>query len=105
MCMCTASCTRHETTVALCAAEGAVRLVGGAGSPDGSAEYGRLEVAHRGGWGTVCDRLFTRSGKFVAAAADVVCKELGFTEGFRMQTVVRAACCMLCRCSRSAWQL
>ena len=39
---------------------------------DGGLNYGRLEIAVDGYWGTVC------STNFDEAAADVACKQLGF---------------------------
>ena len=51
-----------------------IRLVGGE-----SSLYGRLEVLHRGVWGTVCDEGFNRK------AGEVACKALGF--GFHIPTV------------------
>ena len=39
---------------------------------DGGPNYGRLEIAVDGYWGTVC------STNFDKAAADVACKQLGF---------------------------
>ena len=41
---------------------------------DGGPNYGRLEIAVDGYWGTVC------STNFDMAAADVACKQLGFNE-------------------------
>lgn len=62
------------------AGDGEVRLAGGASSEDGLSQYGRLELARAGGWGTVCSRAgFT--GSFDAEDALVACKSLGFTEG------------------------
>ncbi|PFX16283.1 Neurotrypsin [Stylophora pistillata] len=49
-------------------AEGNIRLRGGS-----SEREGRVEVFHRGEWGTVCDDAWTE------ANARVVCYELGFT--------------------------
>ena len=39
----------------------------------GPANEGYLEVYHEGQWGTVCDMYFMQE------AADVVCRQLGFT--------------------------
>ena len=50
--------------------DGAVRLT------DGGSNYGRLEIAIDGYWGTVC------SANFDKAAANVACKQLGFNESF-----------------------
>ena len=77
----------------VCAEEGAVRLANSVIAADGSAEYGRLEVFHNGGWGTVCDtafgnRFFRQSG-FDADAAQVACRQLGYQEGFQIQKLVR----------------
>eukprot|EP00892_Ulva_mutabilis_P011617 jgi/Ulvmu1/8828/UM049_0008.1 len=56
---------------------------------DGSAEYGRLEVFHSGGWGTVCDNsginpVFRRPA-FSPRSADVACRQLGYERGFKIQ--------------------
>ncbi|KAG2446354.1 hypothetical protein HXX76_000941 [Chlamydomonas incerta] len=50
--------------------DGAVRLVGGGGSP--AAAEGRLEIAANGTFGTAC------SSGFPADAASLVCNQLGF---------------------------
>ena len=82
----------------LYAAEGDVRLSASMVSENGSAEYGRLEVFFRGGWGTVCDRigasgipggLGLKGPRFTAGSAEVACKQLGFPQGFRTQAPVR----------------
>lgn len=61
-----------------------MRLAVGAVAEDGSAAYGRLEVFHRGGWGTVCES----DNTFSEGAADVVCTQLGYQKGFQIQTLV-----------------
>ena len=69
--------SRSVATVALAdndgrsaAEEGDLRLAGYLGS-----NAGQVEVMHDGQWGMVC------SGGFVKPAADVACRQLGFTEG------------------------
>lgn len=52
-------------------ADGHLRLA------DGGVNYGRLEIAVNGYWGTVCSDGFTKT------AADVACKELGFGKSLR----------------------
>ena len=52
-----------------------VRLV------DGDGSYrGRLEIKNTGEWGTVCNRNFNN------AAANVVCRQLGYTGAYRIQS-------------------
>lgn len=55
---------------------GARRLVGGAADPGGAWQYGRLEVAERGLWTPVWDRMAFGSSDVVDA-----CAALGFTAG------------------------
>ncbi|ELT98908.1 hypothetical protein CAPTEDRAFT_90963, partial [Capitella teleta] len=44
---------------------------------DGSNEHeGRVEIAHAGQWGTVCD------DGFGVEEADVICRSLGYVGGF-----------------------
>jgi len=59
--------TKVSNTDAPCSHEGSVVLVGGR-----SSREGRLQVCHKGIWGTVCDDGFTD------AAARVVCYSLGY---------------------------
>lgn len=50
--------------------EGAIKLVGG------REEYeGNIEILHNGQWGAICD------DEWDAAEADVVCRQLGYSEG------------------------
>ena len=81
----------------LYAAEGDVRLSPVNASEDGSAEYGRLEVFFRGGWGTVCDSIGVRGvpggtglkgPRFTAGSAEVACRRLGFPQAFQTQAPV-----------------
>lgn len=81
------------TTAIVPAGEGDVRLSRGAAAPNGSAEYGRLEIFHKGGWGTVCDNTFmersSRNPRFSQGSAAVACRQLGFQAGIQIQTLVR----------------
>jgi len=82
-----------QTTLTLsCAEEGSVRLANSVVAGDGSAEFGRLEVFHEGGWGTVCDNAFinrfSRTPVFTAGAADVACRQLGYQRGSQIQKLV-----------------
>ena len=78
------------------AEEGDIRLANSIIAPDGSAEFGRLEVFHNGGWGTVCDTTLIdrplRQVGFNAGAADVACRQLGYQQGFQIQKLVCPAC-------------
>jgi len=75
--------------------EGELRLTGGFTSATG-AQYGRLEVFSRGGWGTVCGGVPVQRSPggpsppapFSAASAVVACRQLGFEEGFVTATPV-----------------
>lgn len=69
-----------------------MRLVMAVAAADGSAKYGRLEVFHRGGWGTVCAD--STPNRFVQRDSDVVCRQLGFQEGFQIQALVCCICSM-----------
>eukprot|EP00892_Ulva_mutabilis_P011614 jgi/Ulvmu1/8825/UM049_0005.1 len=59
---------------------GSVRLINGEQAADGSAEYGRLEIFHSGGWGTVCGGFDNDAG-----TAAVACRQLGYQQGFQIQ--------------------
>ena len=45
---------------------------------DGGNNYGRIEIAINGYWGTVCSQNFDK------AAADVACREMGFNESLKI---------------------
>lgn len=74
------------------AGEGDLRLARGASAADGSAEYGRLEIFHAGGWGTACDNAFIGRldgyPRFSPGSADVACRQMGYQEGNQMQALV-----------------
>ena len=71
-------------------------MANGVIAADGSAEYGRLEVFHNSGWGTICSTTFNnpflRNVRFNAGAADVACRQLGYQQGFQIQKLVCPAC-------------
>lgn len=76
------------------AVEGDLRLVEGATAEGGSAQFGRLEVFFRGGWGTACavednDYSSTPPLSFSEASVQVACQELGFERSFAVQALVR----------------
>lgn len=83
----------------MCAAgEGDVRLGLSVVAADGSAEYGRLEMFYKGGWGTICGNEFTnrfsrRIAAFSAGAVNVACRQLGYQEGVQIQDLVRVMRC------------
>lgn len=82
---------------ACAAGEGDMRLAQSVAAADGSAEYGRLEIFHEGGWGTVCDNAFInrfqRSLDLSDGAANGACRQLGYGEGFQIQLGIG-----MCRC-------
>ena len=65
------------------------------GTSETGAQFGRLEIFSRGGWGTICgeqrrDSVFFRgAAEFNEAAADIACQQLGFQEGALTVTPVR----------------
>ena len=85
----------------VCAADGDLRLVGGASESPGTAsaaEYGRLQIFSSGGWGVVCDDELQQDysgfadvvdARFTEAAVGVACRQLGFTSGEKVILAVR----------------
>lgn len=76
-------------------------------SEEGGAAAGRVEVFTGSGWGTVCAAATggaDGASSFSAAAAGVVCRQLGFAEGAQIQSTVRlpALCCAVL-CSVPMW--
>lgn len=80
--------------ISMSAADGDIRLANGAVAGDSSAEYGRLEIFYRGGWGTVCDNAFIgrspRRPSFSRGSVSVACRQLGFEQGIQLQALVRS---------------
>ena len=82
---------------------GDMRLRDAVTSDDGNAQYGRLQVFGRGGWGTVCDPRPTDITRFDVAAKEIdeatiqiACGELGFSSGVKTRLAVRTfALCVL----------
>ena len=77
------------------AEEGSLRLAGGATAEGRGAQFGRLEVFYRGGWGTACaledvDYYSNQQLSFSEASVQVACRELGFESSFALQPLVRA---------------
>lgn len=71
-----------------------MRLVNGATAEDGNAQYGRLQVFGRGGWGAVCDPVPAPVTNGVNQEIDdatvgIACRELGFLDGVKTQLPVR----------------
>lgn len=52
------------------------RLAAGAADPNGTWEYGRLEIFVNGFWSNVCS-----SGRFTPDAAQVACRAVGYDGG------------------------
>lgn len=66
------------------AIEGSVRLRGGFGTPCDPVHSGFVEVLHSGEWGSICtDEFFGRRGDD-NLVSDVVCRQLGFPHGTRV---------------------
>ena len=72
-----------------------MRLRDAVTSDDGSAQYGRLQVFGRGGWGTVCDPRPPFISRFDAvdqeidqATINIACGEPGFSSGVKTQLAV-----------------
>lgn len=75
-------CTGHDDDLIIqcnSEAEGDVKIVP---VDEDDASYGRLEIFHDGGWGTVCSLGFSN------LAANVACKQMGYTSG----TVAASGC-------------
>ena len=69
-------CTNATHVHLLYCTEGAVRLIKGSSRPannDPGDPAGRLEIYHRGEWGTVCGTRFDQRD------ANVVCQQLGYS--------------------------
>ena len=66
------------------AEEGDVRMQGGKRAEDGNAEFGRLEIFHRGGWGDVyIERDMVNISTLIAA-----CRAFGYTDGAQVRLEV-----------------
>ena len=74
-----AGCTQQEG-----AREGAVRLRGGFGTPCDPVHSGFIEVLHLGEWGSICTSMEAENLRQDKLVADVVCRQLGFPHGTRV---------------------
>eukprot|EP00892_Ulva_mutabilis_P005899 jgi/Ulvmu1/3681/UM017_0097.1 len=74
-----AGCDRQDGT-----AEGSVRLRGGFGTPCDPIHSGFIEVLHFDEWGSICTDQFSENRAEDNLVADVVCRQLGFPHGTRV---------------------
>ena len=65
-------------------AEGAVRLRGGFGTPCDPLHSGFVEVLHNSEWGSICSDARRELRSEDNLVADVVCRQLGFPHGTRV---------------------
>ena len=72
-------CDRQEGTT-----EGAVRLRGGFGTLCDPVHSGFIEVLHFGEWGSICSNRRAEDRAEDNLVADVVCRQLGFPHGTRI---------------------
>ena len=79
-------CDRQEGTT-----EGAVRLRGGFGTPCDPVHSGFIEVLHLGEWGSICTDRLTETRAEDNLVADVVCRQLGFPHGTRIDPLTAEA--------------
>eukprot|EP00892_Ulva_mutabilis_P007288 jgi/Ulvmu1/4931/UM204_0002.1 len=64
--------------------EGSVRLRGGFGTPCDPIHSGFIEVLHFDEWGSICTDQFSENRAEDNLVADVVCRQLGFPHGTRV---------------------
>ena len=74
-----AGCDVQEGTT-----EGSVRLRGGFGTLCDPIHSGFIEVLHSGEWGSICTQDFSEYSGENNLVADVVCRQLGFPYGNRV---------------------
>ena len=72
-------CDRQEATT-----EGTVRLRGGFGTLCHPIHSGFIEILHSGEWGSICTDQRRESIAVDTLVADVVCRQLGFPHGTRV---------------------
>lgn len=78
-----AGCERQEGNT-----NGAVRLRGGSGTLCDPVYSGFIEILNKGEWGSICTRRFSEIEAEDKLVADVVCRQLGFPHGTRVDPLV-----------------
>ena len=84
--VCCTECNRTEGT-----AEGSVRLRGGFGTPCDPVYSGFIEVLFLNEWGSICTDQRSEGFANDHLVADVVCRELGFPHGTRVNPLTASS--------------
>ena len=84
-------CTHAECGTQDGTTEGSVRLRGGFGTPCDPVHSGFIEVLHFGEWGSICTDRRAEDRAEDNLVADVVCRQLGFPHGTRIDPLTAQA--------------